>query len=53
MQIFLDTVNTEEIRKGLEFGIIDGIMTSPSRIAREKRKILPLIMKQFRRDWGK
>ena len=43
MQIFLDTANTEEIQKGLEFGIIDGVTTNPTLIAREKREFLPLI----------
>lgn len=38
MQIFLDTANVEEIRRGIELGIVDGVTTNPSLIAKEKRK---------------
>ena len=36
MKIFLDTANIEEIRKGVEWGIVDGVTTNPTLIAREK-----------------
>jgi len=36
VKIFLDTANLEEIKKGVEWGIIDGVTTNPSLIAREK-----------------
>ncbi len=36
MKIFLDTANLEEIRKGVEWGIVDGVTTNPTLIAREK-----------------
>jgi transaldolase len=35
MKIFLDTANLEEIRKGSEWGVVDGVTTNPSLIARE------------------
>ena len=35
MKFFLDTANIEEIRAGAELGIVDGITTNPSLIAKE------------------
>jgi transaldolase len=35
MKIFLDTANLEELRKGAAWGIVDGVTTNPSLIARE------------------
>ena len=43
MKIFLDTANVEEIKKGLEYGIIDGVTTNPSLIARENKEFIPLV----------
>lgn len=37
MKYFVDTANVEEIRKVAELGIIDGVTTNPSLIAREGR----------------
>ena len=37
MKFFLDTANIEEIRKGLEMGLVDGITTNPTLLAKEKR----------------
>lgn len=37
MKIFIDTANIEEIRKAHELGIIDGVTTNPSLIAKEGR----------------
>ena len=39
MKIFLDTANLDEIRKGAAWGIVDGITTNPSLIAKEGRPI--------------
>jgi transaldolase len=39
MKIFLDTANLDELRKGAEWGIVDGVTTNPSLIAREGRPI--------------
>jgi len=36
VKIFLDTANLDEIRKGVEWGIVDGVTTNPTLIAREK-----------------
>ena len=35
MKFFLDTANLEELKKGAAWGIIDGVTTNPSLIARE------------------
>lgn len=35
MKIFLDTANLEELRRGAEWGIVDGVTTNPSLIAKE------------------
>jgi transaldolase len=43
MKIFLDTANIAEIKKGLAYGIIDGVTTNPSLVAREQREFIPLI----------
>lgn len=37
MKIFLDTANVEEIRAAAGWGVLDGVTTNPSLIAREKR----------------
>lgn len=37
MKIFLDTANIEDIKKASSWGIIDGVTTNPSLIAKEKR----------------
>jgi len=38
LKIFLDTANIEHIREANDLGVIDGITTNPSLIAREGRK---------------
>ena len=46
MKFFLDTANLEEIRQASEMGLIDGVTTNPSLIAKEKadfRELLPQI----------
>jgi transaldolase len=37
MKFFIDTANVDEIRKGLEMGLVDGVTTNPSLLAREKK----------------
>ncbi|PID77312.1 MAG: fructose-6-phosphate aldolase [Deltaproteobacteria bacterium] len=37
MKFFIDTANIEEIKKGVEMGMVDGVTTNPSLIAREPR----------------
>ncbi|MBC8412640.1 MAG: fructose-6-phosphate aldolase [Nitrospira sp.] len=38
MKFFIDTANTDEIREAWELGVIDGVTTNPSLIARENKK---------------
>ena len=37
MKFFLDTANVEEIKKAMEMGLVDGITTNPTLLAKEKR----------------
>jgi transaldolase len=39
MKIFLDTANLDELRKGAAWGIVDGVTTNPSLIAKEGNPI--------------
>lgn len=39
MQIFLDTANLEEIEKGVEWGIVDGVTTNPSLVSKESKEL--------------
>lgn len=43
MKIFLDTANIEQIKEAVSYGVIDGVTTNPSLIAKENRGFLPLI----------
>ena len=45
MKIFLDTANLDELRKAADWGIVDGVTTNPTLIAKEEtqsRSRLPL-----------
>lgn len=44
MKFFLDTANLEEIRRGVELGLVDGITTNPSLIAKEGRDLEELAL---------
>ena len=37
MKFFIDTANLDEIRKGLEMGMVDGVTTNPSLVAKESK----------------
>ncbi len=37
MKFFIDTANIDEIKKGLELGMVDGVTTNPSLISKEQR----------------
>lgn len=39
MKFFLDTANLDEVRKGASWGIVDGVTTNPSLIAKEGKPI--------------
>jgi transaldolase len=43
VKIFLDTANTDGIKMAMRYGVINGITTNPSLIAKEKKEFLPLI----------
>lgn len=43
MKIFIDTANVEEIRKATDWGVIDGVTTNPSLVAKEGREFTELI----------
>jgi len=43
MQFFLDTAEIKEIETGLEWGMVDGITTNPSLIAKSGRPYLPTV----------
>ena len=37
MKFFIDTANIDEIKKGVELGMVDGVTTNPSLVAKEQR----------------
>ncbi|HUJ69461.1 MAG TPA: fructose-6-phosphate aldolase, partial [Syntrophorhabdales bacterium] len=37
MKFFIDTANVDEIKKGLEMGLVDGVTTNPSLLSKEKK----------------
>lgn len=48
MKFFIDTANIKEIRDGIELGMVDGVTTNPSLIAKENIGI-----ESFLADWNK
>ncbi len=44
MKFFLDTANIEEIKKANDLGLVDGVTTNPSLVARENREFRELIV---------
>lgn len=43
MKFFIDTANIEEIIKGVEMGMVDGVTTNPSLIAKENKPFTALL----------
>lgn len=43
MEFFIDTANTEEIRKAYELGVVSGVTTNPSLIAKEGRDFFQVV----------
>jgi transaldolase len=43
MKIFIDTANIEQIKEANSWGVIDGVTTNPTLIAREKRSFKELV----------
>jgi transaldolase len=37
MKFFIDTANIDEIKKGIDLGMVDGVTTNPSLVAKEQR----------------
>ncbi|MEA3241524.1 MAG: fructose-6-phosphate aldolase [Pseudomonadota bacterium] len=44
MEFFIDTANLEEIRRASEYGLVDGVTTNPSLVAKEGRDFVEMIM---------
>jgi transaldolase len=44
MKFFIDTANIEEIRKGLELGMVDGVTTNPSLVSKEQRPFREILV---------
>lgn len=43
MKFFIDTANTDEIKEAVALGMVDGVTTNPSLIARENKKFEDII----------
>ena len=43
MKLFIDTANIEDIRQASQWGVISGVTTNPSLIAKEGRKLEDVI----------
>ena len=43
MKLFIDTANINEIREANSLGIIDGVTTNPTLIAREGRDFISVV----------
>lgn len=44
MQFFIDTANIEEIKKAVGWGIVDGVTTNPSLVAKEGRDFKQVVL---------
>ncbi len=43
MKLFLDTASLDEIREAMRWGVLRGVTTNPTHIAREDKDFLPLV----------
>ncbi len=43
MKIFMDTANIDDLKRAMEYGVVDGVTTNPSLIAKEGKEFLPLV----------
>ncbi len=43
MKLFLDTANLDEIREGVRWGVLSGVTTNPTLVAKEEHDFLPLV----------
>lgn len=46
MRIFLDTANIDEIRQAAKLGVISGVTTNPSLVAKEKRADMKAVVRE-------
>jgi transaldolase len=44
MKLFLDTANLDEIRRGVDLGLVDGVTTNPSLVAKSGRKFRDVLL---------
>ena len=44
MKFFIDTANIEEIKKGVELGMVDGVTTNPSLVSKEQRPFREILV---------
>jgi len=44
MKLFLDTANIDEIRDAAQYGLVDGVTTNPSLVAKEKRDFKEILL---------
>ena len=51
MRFFIDTANIEEIKEANELGVICGVTTNPSLIAKEGRDFIEVV-KEIREQTG-
>jgi transaldolase len=47
MKLFIDTANISEIKKAKDLGVIDGVTTNPSLIAKEGRSFDEIVREIF------
>lgn len=52
MKFFLDTANIDQIKEGLELGVIDGVTTNPSLMSKEDVKGREAILNHYRKICG-
>ena len=52
MQFFLDTAEIKEIETGLEWGMVDGVTTNPSLIAKAGKAYLPTVQEITPEEWA-
>ena len=43
MKFFIDTANVEEIKEAAALGVLDGVTTNPSLVAKEGKEFRPLL----------
>ena len=43
MKLSLDTANLDEIREAVRWGVLGGVTTNPTLIAKEEQDFLPLV----------